>query len=231
MKVTLLDTKSGETREVAGICGFQWADNNWSCDCNRAGYFGPPDDWNDGDGVCVGGHRFIVITSKAEDSGEDHYTLADLNPGYPEELLAEHGILPLTGDGNLVHFVPQSTDATDPAALADKFVENLQKQDTAPPEPQATGVEVITLHEMYNPALLGFAANPAMPVAVYSIELMLATVQTAEAVGREMATHHVQMVIEACTKDLGPRAPVFVDDFEFVQRQKQGGPKIVTPGT
>lgn len=89
MKVSLLDTHTGQTCEVAGIRGFEWAENNWSCDCNRESYF---DVDETGSGTCIGCHRFLVIAAEPEDQDDEGYTLADLNSSYPDELRAQHGV-------------------------------------------------------------------------------------------------------------------------------------------
>jgi hypothetical protein len=217
MKVTLLDTKTGETREVAGINGFQWAENNWSCDCNRAGYFGPPEDFVEGENTCDGCHRFLVTAFESEGLEQDHahYTLADFNSGYPDELLAEHGILQLApSPENITQFVP-GQEETPPAVAA---------------EPGA--VEYITLHPDFDAAMLGPSVHPSRPtVAVYSIELLLAIIMSSELVGREMAMLNVRTMMEAVNADLKERAPVFVDDHEFVLAKKKAsdeeGPKII----
>ena len=95
MKVTVLDTKTGETRVVEDEHNdsFQWADDNWSCDCNRCSYFGL--DSNDiaielgiGPGICIGERRFLVIA--VENPTRDYYTLSEYNDGYPQELLDKH---------------------------------------------------------------------------------------------------------------------------------------------
>lgn len=85
MKVTLLDTQTGETREVGGILDFWWAEGNGSCDCNREPYFGH----NSGSDQCIGAKRYLII--KAEPVTRPPrvlgYTLAEYNEDYPKELL------------------------------------------------------------------------------------------------------------------------------------------------
>ena len=93
MTVTLLDTKTGRTVEVPpDACprAFEWAENNWSCDCNRAPYFDidlPPAN------RCVGAHRFLVVAFEDPDAEGPPHTLRELNADYPEELLREHGVI------------------------------------------------------------------------------------------------------------------------------------------
>ncbi len=91
MKATLLDTVTGHRwQHYDGITPFQWSEGNWSCDCNRH----PPgeEDWPEGPSTCEGRKRFLVVSAEPED-GETHYALAELNPGYPPELLRKHGII------------------------------------------------------------------------------------------------------------------------------------------
>lgn len=83
MKATILDTVTGVTKECSEQSSFQWAENNWSCDCNRMSYFDVPDDDSC---LCKGGVRFIVIKAEFEED-EQEYTLAYINSEYPEELL------------------------------------------------------------------------------------------------------------------------------------------------
>ncbi len=105
MKATVLDTETGERRTSEGISTFQWEENNWSCDCNRATFFGDDvdaemdrrmrecnSDLLSHQSVCFGCQRFLVSASESE--GEDDYacTLAELNAGYPADLLVTHGI-------------------------------------------------------------------------------------------------------------------------------------------
>lgn len=96
MKIKLLDTVTRnivETTEPAD--SFQWAENNWSCDCNRQSYF-EPIDW---EASCVS-VRYLVIG--VSEPTRDYYTLKDYNDGYPDELLAKYNISdesPLDGSG------------------------------------------------------------------------------------------------------------------------------------
>jgi len=81
MKATVLDTKTGETKE-ASLGSWNWAEGNWSCDCNR-NYF---DDEGEDQDTCLGGKRFLVVKA-VFDEGEVEYTLKELNDDYPQELL------------------------------------------------------------------------------------------------------------------------------------------------
>lgn len=92
MKLKLLDTVTGETRDVNEPTHrpFDWCENNWSCDCNRCTYFGlDHEDLGKEDGICFGEERFIVIA--VENIGS--YTLLEYNEGYPKELLKKHGVV------------------------------------------------------------------------------------------------------------------------------------------
>ncbi len=89
MKATILDTKTGLRQTVDGPRSFEWAENNYSCDCNRNPWLaetGKPD------GICEGCERFLLVAAEMNDLEDYEYTLAELNAGYPTELLKEHGI-------------------------------------------------------------------------------------------------------------------------------------------
>ena len=89
MTATVLDTVTGEKKEVEGVSSYHWAEGNWSCDCNRNAFGVEMPDT----GFCIGGSRFVVVDAKFEPD-EAVYTLAELNEEYPPELLAAHGITP-----------------------------------------------------------------------------------------------------------------------------------------
>ena len=85
MKATILDTKTGETMTVDGPRSWEWAENGWSCDCNRNPWgvdTGKPD------GVCEGAERFLVVAAEMKDPEDYEYTLEELNKEYPEDLRA-----------------------------------------------------------------------------------------------------------------------------------------------
>ncbi len=84
MKVKLLDVDTGKTVFVdEGINTFQWAENNWSCDCNRWMYFG------EGEPIGCEAKRFLVVEYELEE-GDYECSLRELNSDYPLELLAKH---------------------------------------------------------------------------------------------------------------------------------------------
>lgn len=89
MNATILDTVTGKRARVFGINAWQWAENNWSCDCNRNPWHA---DTGKPDGICQGCERFLVVDAEFE-PGDDRYTLAELNASYPPELLKAHGII------------------------------------------------------------------------------------------------------------------------------------------
>jgi hypothetical protein len=97
MKATVLDTKTGKVLERDGPRSWEWAENNWSCDCNRELMFGGKPIG----GVCDGCHRYLVVKAEMNDSEDYEYTLAQLNSGYPAELLATHGISNESGRGSI----------------------------------------------------------------------------------------------------------------------------------
>ena len=105
MKATVLDTETGERRTSEGIRTFEWEENNWSCDCNRAKLFGDEVDLEmdrrmrvqhpdllPHQADCWGCKRFLVVAQEPEGDEDWDTTLTELNAGYPAELLAAHGI-------------------------------------------------------------------------------------------------------------------------------------------
>ena len=99
MKAIVLNTITGSTKEVNNISSFNWAENNWSCDCNRD-YFDHFNDEDD-DGYCVGCNIFLVIKAEFE-KDERKYSLLELNEDYPKEMLDK--FLPKDIFGTLVVF-------------------------------------------------------------------------------------------------------------------------------
>jgi hypothetical protein len=89
MRATILDTKTGRKAVSNGIRSYQWAENNYSCDCNR-NLFGAEVDKPDN--YCHGRERFIIIEAEMDSQDDYEYTLAELNEGYPIELLRSYGI-------------------------------------------------------------------------------------------------------------------------------------------
>ena len=90
MKATILDTKTGRIATQDGPRSWEWAENNYSCDCNRIRSF-PVD--IDRYHICMGCKRFIVIKAEMNDPDDYEYTLAELNADYPDELLRKHGVI------------------------------------------------------------------------------------------------------------------------------------------
>lgn len=96
MIATVLDTQTGIIYKKYGPRSWEWAENNWSCDCNRK----PDDiimiDISKNINICEGSQRFIVIAAEMNDDDEDYeYTLAELNSRYNIALLKAHGIVPI----------------------------------------------------------------------------------------------------------------------------------------
>ena len=85
MIATILDTVTGEKITVDGTHSFEWADGNWSCDCNRNPWgvdTGKPEN------VCQGHERFLVVKT-VMDFDDYEYTLDELNEGYPADIRAK----------------------------------------------------------------------------------------------------------------------------------------------
>jgi hypothetical protein len=89
MKVTILDTQTGETRVDERMSGWWWAYGNGCCDCNRELQFRDHDE--DNNPCCLGEHRYLI--TKAEPNGQEMdfneghpFTIAELNEYYPQEL-------------------------------------------------------------------------------------------------------------------------------------------------
>lgn len=90
MKATILDTITGLTGSIDGPRSFEWAEDGWSCDCNR-------DLWNvtNHEDEC-GTNRFLVIEAEMNDPEDYQYTLHELNECYPVELLKKYGLISTT---------------------------------------------------------------------------------------------------------------------------------------
>src|SRR3990167_5078252 len=100
MKVTLLDTTTGERRDCSGFCDgmefsvYWWLEGNGSCDCNRAIAFNMDSEDHrhpinsEGNAVCLGRNRWIIVdvSGDLEDMTREQ-VMAEVNIGYPEELL------------------------------------------------------------------------------------------------------------------------------------------------
>lgn len=114
MKLTLLDTKTLKTVEVDDdISAYQWAENNWSDDCNRISYFDEVDEeeyhrevkeqmiqqkpelkkdnfFMANDSICLGARRFLIIAPELIQDEDNCYTLREVNERYPSELLDKY---------------------------------------------------------------------------------------------------------------------------------------------
>jgi hypothetical protein len=79
-RVTVLDTLTGRTATDDTVCPFQWAENNWSCDCNRWMPFG--DDHEPEEAAPCEHRRYLVIGSDYR-----YFDFREWNEGYPPDLL------------------------------------------------------------------------------------------------------------------------------------------------
>lgn len=82
MIAIVLDITTGDMMTFEGIHSYEWAEGDWSCDCNR----GLESEDSETCGTCLGCHRFLVVHFKMEPGGYE-YSLEELNEDYPEELL------------------------------------------------------------------------------------------------------------------------------------------------
>ena len=86
LKVTLKDLITGEVKDYPStdISAFSWAENNWSCDCNRiiafTGYV------YDSDVPCKA-ERYLVIDAEGGfDGATKEEFIAECNYSYPEQV-------------------------------------------------------------------------------------------------------------------------------------------------
>lgn len=100
MKVTLLDTKTGERRD----CSEQefgvrwWLEGNGSCDCNRALFFDRGDEDHGEEqrialgleeNVCLGCRRWLIVDVSGDLEGMTReQILSEANRDYPADLVA-----------------------------------------------------------------------------------------------------------------------------------------------
>jgi hypothetical protein len=100
MKVTILDTKTGEEK----CChdwpepGFEvdvwwWSGGNGGCDCNRALAYDAEVDEDEASGRCVGSQRFLISKVGGNLEGmTEADVLREVNADYPPELLERFGL-------------------------------------------------------------------------------------------------------------------------------------------
>ena len=100
MIVTILDLETGETATTEDqTTPYQWAEGNWSCDCNRARYFGDAVDEEmdrrmreehpdllPHQSYCYGAKRFLVVSPLVFEDENNVYTIEEVNGDYPKEL-------------------------------------------------------------------------------------------------------------------------------------------------
>ena len=101
MKVTLLDTKTGEVRDCSSWLNFDaswWSEGNGSCDCNRAIAFDRgEEDYGEEqrlllrleEGVCLGSLRWLIVGVSGDLHGQtEAEVLAEVNERYfPKPIL------------------------------------------------------------------------------------------------------------------------------------------------
>jgi hypothetical protein len=85
--VTILDTETEETVETTEYTAAWWATGNGSCDCNRSLRFSA-----DLHTATCGNSRYIITAIEGYD-----ISLAELNEGYPDEVLQRYGVIPEEG--------------------------------------------------------------------------------------------------------------------------------------
>lgn len=82
MRATVIDIESGIQCTTDGPDSWEWDENSWSFDCNRASMFS-----QDIGCVCQS-KRFLVIDAKFVPE-ERRYSLNELNSGYPKDVFDE----------------------------------------------------------------------------------------------------------------------------------------------
>lgn len=207
--VTLLDTITGETREVGGISDFDWAENNWSCDCNRRGHFGIEDEGEVG--ICEGSHRFLVIKC----SSHQRYSLRELNADYPDELLDKH--------------LPKMEPRQQVIDLANRVrTEGSSKSPEERQELESAFQErttIVALEDEFQTALIGNTLSPLeMPRFVYSLTALARLMSRKFNKSIEHAAEDVRDLVSSVALQHGNRAPLFVDD---TPEEKS---RIIVPG-
>lgn len=85
MIATILDTVTGKKMTITGIHSFEWADGNWSCDCNRNPFGADTGKSND---VCQGQERFLIVEA-VMDPNDYEYTLDELNAMFGHDRTAD----------------------------------------------------------------------------------------------------------------------------------------------
>ena len=97
MKLTLLDTQTGETVDLdSPYDASWWAHGNGMCDCNRADYVQTAEEeletaqrqshpeLQEWQSLCYGCERILIIAAES-----DEYTLHEFNQDYPQTLKAQ----------------------------------------------------------------------------------------------------------------------------------------------
>lgn len=81
MKITVLDTETGEKKTVCGQDPYEFEDGNWSCDCNRQSLFEIDEEFK----YCKS-DRYIICKFEAENF-EEESSIYDLNSDYSRDLI------------------------------------------------------------------------------------------------------------------------------------------------
>lgn len=79
-EIHLVDIQTGSFLKIfaSGHTSYSWMHGNWSCDCNRADYFGS----NPGNTeYCLGCHRFIAVWNDSE------IGIEEMNRGYSKDTI------------------------------------------------------------------------------------------------------------------------------------------------
>lgn len=79
IKVTILDTKTGERLQNDKWSAYWWAMGNGSCDCNRSIFMGHSEA---GGGICKECKRYLIVKADS-----DEYSLREFNDDYPQDLV------------------------------------------------------------------------------------------------------------------------------------------------
>lgn len=106
MKVTLLDTKTGERRDCsswsngADLGVYWWSEGNGGCDCNRALAFDREgEDHHEEqrlalgleENICLGAKRWLIVEVSGDLEGlTSEQALAEANMEYPLDLVSQH---------------------------------------------------------------------------------------------------------------------------------------------
>jgi len=83
VKAIILDLETGTQHEIDGVRSWEFAENNYSCDCNREKDHTPRTK------LCES-KRYLVVGAEFEEMDDYEYSLRELNEHYPKWLLDWH---------------------------------------------------------------------------------------------------------------------------------------------